>query len=137
MKRAVFLIAAASLLASAQSAETPYMNEGGYAIGRYWTVMGPAHKLAYVIGYREAIAALAYAEIPKEKQADVLKRMGGTGITNGEMRSAIDHFYADALNLRIPIWTAVMIVIEQANGLPPELTDSDIRNARREAANAK
>ena len=76
--------------------------------GRYWNVMSSDAKLAYLLGCSEALI--------EEAKSEFVKKYKPGELSTGEVRTAMDRFYAEPENALIPVIDALKIVAMKANG---------------------
>jgi len=108
--------------------------------GRMWKDMNRVQKVFYLQGYREGVTqgltdavpkgAAPDSDLAKAANAAAERLAGPLTFENGEMSDAIDHFFEDPLNVRIPVLMAIPIVVEQAHGKNPEEINQHIRDWR-------
>jgi hypothetical protein len=96
--------------------------------GRWWRVMDSSMQLAYVIGLNDG---LSYAEKPDAK-AD----FWWPGLSYGEIRQALNQYYDEPANIRIPIRDAIVAVALKVKGLPKADLDQFTEMMRRRSAEA-
>jgi hypothetical protein len=119
MKITLFAISAILLSAVCAQAQMPETwRTMGYSNGRYWATMNEDKKLAFVVGYVEAVkfttAITMDDNVKIERQFEILT--GPENLTYAEIIKAIDQFYESPLNGPISIGGAFMVMSMQARG---------------------
>ena len=99
----------------------------GLMNGRAWVDMNDGLKTLYVRGMYDCALApfLSPWSIPAKTPGagDIITSIEMVGTTFGEMAKAVDVFYSDSLNLRVPVVYAMMWVKNKHDGDPPKLLE--------------
>ena len=125
MKKALVLLAAIPMLVAAADWET-----GSLMNGRGWSGMSEYAKATYLRGaYDCAAVALALNPMP-DKKVDIFYRIEITGSSLAEIAKAIDAFYSDSMNSRIPIVSAMAWVKMKHDGSTPQTLEETLAKLR-------
>jgi hypothetical protein len=105
---------------------------GGAINGRGWQSLTAEMRLGYVKGYDDGVAAgiVHVAVASADKTAELVP----SGMTVGEVVSAVDRFYQEPLNRRIMVVAAIRVVALEAKGTDQARVDGEIRRLRRASA---
>jgi hypothetical protein len=99
----------------------------GYSNGRVWHAMPSHEKLMFIVGFNEGINAATVASNQTVPETLYLK------LTNNEIVSQLDKFYADSINNPIPITYGYMYVAMKSKGAS-EVDLQGFLSVRRKAA---
>jgi len=91
----------------------------GQPNGRFWNSISADARFGFVIGY--CAAATGTLKCPTEAQF-------------GEIEKAVDRFYQDPENLRLPIAVAVQVFARRLEGMSEATIQAFLENARKQAA---
>ena len=89
--------------------------------GRLWRDWNETGKLAYLLGLREGLNPLM-ENIPKHEADTYFPPT----MTLSQTEAAVDKFFEDSENIRVPIFAAMRIVTMKVNGATQDQIDSEI-----------
>jgi hypothetical protein len=90
----------------------------GFSNGRAWNVFTGEMKGAYLAGFMDSamLASLLVTKDYKPCRDAIEGPQSAPGMTNGEIIRALDQFYRDVTNVRIPISFAYLWTIQKYKG---------------------
>jgi hypothetical protein len=124
MKNAFLLLLAAIPLLAADTETATLVN------GRGWAGMNDSSKAFYVRGVYDCAMAPFTVNLKEPGGLDIGILIDMAGTTFGEMAKAVDGFYSDSLNMRIPVIWALMWVKSKHDGASPEILERYAANLR-------
>jgi hypothetical protein len=89
--------------------------------GNLWKSWNDTGKLSYLLGLREGLGTLL-DKVPKTESPTYFS----PAMTFSQTETAVDRFYEDPLNVRIPIFVALKLVTMKANGAPQDQIYSEL-----------
>jgi hypothetical protein len=136
LKRVALLIIPLSLLALfAANGGCQPLGPESLNDGRLWNDMNTTVKTVYLIGYMDAacFVSLSAAKSSEGSPDEMFRRFYPTGpeTTGAQLLQALDGFYANPQNLRIPIPHAIQLVAARASGLSAVEVERRIEILRR------
>jgi len=115
------------------SAQDKGLRTNGLQNGRLWAYYTYAEKLAYIIGVSEHRYIVTESLVESEKRLE-REMVIPQGVTFTEVAKAVDHFYADPINARVPVVMGVSYVGMAMRGASSELLSSYLSRIRRWAS---
>jgi hypothetical protein len=98
--------------------------------GHGWLTMTPPQKLSYLRGMYDGLSL-------GQEAGGLIAKAPMQGMTFGEIRTALDAFYADASNVRIPVLFAHVWLKHKVGGASPQELDAEAAKFRRMFANGR
>ncbi len=102
--------------------------------GKDWNNWDLSHKAHYIAGFRDgiALAISGMGESTQKRNVEANLYLGDAeaSFSHGEFVTALNTFYADSSNLRIPIVTAYMYVIKKFKGASKDELDDMLARLR-------
>jgi hypothetical protein len=117
MKSAVLVFLLAISMVAADTETASLTN------GRGWVGMNDSSKAFYVRGVYDCAMAPFDVDLKEATAFDIGTRIYMPGTTFVEMAKAVDGFYSDSLNMRIPVIYALMWVKTKHDGTAPEILE--------------
>jgi len=102
-------------LALTDAADLSEMMTMDHPNGHVWKNWNDSGKIAYLLGLREGMGPLL-DRTPKTEAPTYF----APAATLSQTETAVDRFYEDPLNIRIPIFAALHLVTMKANGAPQD-----------------
>jgi len=119
--------------------QTDIDHTGGFRNGRVWVRLATSDKVYYVGGIKDGqvIATFALPADTPRKYIDILNSTDPTGFVVGDYAKALDDFYKEPANVRIPIIYAYHFISKKLSGMSPtDLADFEA-NLRKTVLNMK
>jgi hypothetical protein len=112
--------------------------------GRGWQSLTLEMRIGYIEGYYDGVATgVVHAAAPGGSPAGAFPVAAAkkafaeifpVSMTVGEIVSAVDRFYAEPLNRRIMVYSALPVIALEAKGTDQATVDGEIRRLRRNGA---
>jgi hypothetical protein len=121
----LLLLAAIPLLAADPEFET-----GGYLNGRGWQTFDLSSRSLYLRGVVDGASWVTRFCSSKDFPSVIADSITMIGITWGEMAKAVDGFYSDSLNMRVPVIDVLEWVKMKHDGATPQALEEKAANLR-------